>query len=210
MEKFDSCPEKMLSFRKSTLPRNCCIKSNCLYGINSKKQDLLNRWNDDACFRMAAGTRITARQRTQSNNHSNISDLLDNLLRGYDNSVRPDFGGPPATVEVDIMVRSMGPISEVDMVSHTFCSSRAACMRDKRCSRLDRPNQKIDQVIGDLSYIHIISYIRNWYVFAKFFNFFQSFTCHRATRNLTWNHHREDNFAEIFGNKNLPFFLDVG
>lgn len=24
--------------------------------------------------------------------------------------------GPPATVEVDIMVRSMGPISEVDMV----------------------------------------------------------------------------------------------
>lgn len=37
-------------------------------------------------------------------------------MRGYDNSVRPDFGGPPATVEVDIMVRSMGPISEVDMV----------------------------------------------------------------------------------------------
>lgn len=30
--------------------------------------------------------------------------------------MRPDFGGPPATVEVDIMVRSMGPISEVDMV----------------------------------------------------------------------------------------------
>lgn len=78
---------------------------------------------------MAAGTRITARQRTQSNNHGNISDLLDNLLRGYDNSVRPDFGGPPATVEVDIMVRSMGPISEVDMVSHSFCSSRATYTR---------------------------------------------------------------------------------
>ena len=31
--------------------------------------------------------------------------------------MRPDFGGPPATVEVDIMVRSMGPISEVDMVN---------------------------------------------------------------------------------------------
>jgi len=57
----------------------------------------------------------------QINNHSNISDLLDNLLRGYDNSIRPDFGGPPAIVEVDIMVRSMGPISEVDMVSHIFC-----------------------------------------------------------------------------------------
>lgn len=32
-------------------------------------------------------------QLTQRNNHANISDLLDNLLRGYDNSVRPDFGG---------------------------------------------------------------------------------------------------------------------
>lgn len=88
---------------------------------------------------------------TQRNIHANISELLDNLLRGYDNSVRPDFGGnctltrglsvpeinsipgveinrgdwfirgafitgPPAVVEVDIMVRSMGPISEVDMV----------------------------------------------------------------------------------------------
>lgn len=30
---------------------------------------------------------------TQHNNHANISQLLDNLLRGYDNSVRPDFGG---------------------------------------------------------------------------------------------------------------------
>lgn len=29
----------------------------------------------------------------QSNNHQNISNLLDNLLSGYDNSVRPDFGG---------------------------------------------------------------------------------------------------------------------
>ena len=58
--------------------------------------------------------------RTQSNNHRNISELLDNLLRGYDNSVRPNFGGPPATVEVDIVVRSMGPISEVDMVNLNY------------------------------------------------------------------------------------------
>lgn len=65
---------------------------------------------------VTTGAKTSTRHRTQSNNHSNISELLDNLLHGYDNSVRPDFGGPPATVEVDIMVRSMGPISEVDMV----------------------------------------------------------------------------------------------
>ncbi|XP_071638259.1 GABA-gated ion channel isoform X2 [Temnothorax longispinosus] len=58
-------------------------------------------------FLVAAGARTSVRQRTQSNNHGNISDLLDNLLRGYDNSIRPDFGGPPATVEVDIMTYSM-------------------------------------------------------------------------------------------------------
>ncbi|XP_025153130.1 gamma-aminobutyric acid receptor alpha-like isoform X2 [Harpegnathos saltator] len=60
-----------------------------------------------AFFLTVASARISIRQRTQSNNHSNISDLLDNLLRGYDNSIRPDFGGPPATVEVDIMTYSM-------------------------------------------------------------------------------------------------------
>lgn len=40
------------------------------------------------CELNAARTKLT-----QRNNHENISELLDNLLRGYDNSVRPDFGG---------------------------------------------------------------------------------------------------------------------
>ncbi|KDR19290.1 Gamma-aminobutyric acid receptor alpha-like [Zootermopsis nevadensis] len=60
----------------------------------------------------------------QLNNHRNISEILDSLLRGYDNSVRPDFGGPPAVIEVDIMVRSMGPISEVDMTYSMDCYFR--------------------------------------------------------------------------------------
>ncbi|XP_018803148.1 PREDICTED: gamma-aminobutyric acid receptor alpha-like [Bactrocera latifrons] len=68
---------------------------------------------------------------TQRNNHANISELLDNLLRGYDNSIRPGFGGPPATIEVDIMVRSMGPISEVDMTYSMDCYFRQSWV-DKR------------------------------------------------------------------------------
>ncbi|KAH8259186.1 hypothetical protein KR026_000494 [Drosophila bipectinata] len=68
---------------------------------------------------------------SQNNNHANISELLDNLLRGYDNSVRPGFGGPPATVEVDIMVRSMGPISEMDMTYSMDCYFRQSWV-DKR------------------------------------------------------------------------------
>lgn len=31
--------------------------------------------------------------KTQMNTHQNISDILDNLLSGYDNRIRPDFGG---------------------------------------------------------------------------------------------------------------------
>ncbi|XP_063224961.1 gamma-aminobutyric acid receptor alpha-like [Bacillus rossius redtenbacheri] len=69
----------------------------------------------------------------QMNSHRNISQLLDNLLRGYDNSVRPDFGGPPAVVEVDIMVRSMGPISEVDMTYSMDCYFRQSWV-DRRLS----------------------------------------------------------------------------
>ncbi|XP_060531978.1 gamma-aminobutyric acid receptor alpha-like isoform X2 [Cylas formicarius] len=69
----------------------------------------------------------------QRNNHQNISSLLDNLLRGYDNSIRPDFGGPPAVVEVDIMVRSMGPISEVDMTYSMDCYFRQSWI-DRRLS----------------------------------------------------------------------------
>ncbi|KAH0811082.1 hypothetical protein MTP99_011533 [Tenebrio molitor] len=76
-------------------------------------------------FETSSGVSLKQFSRTpQMNNHQNISTLLDNLLRGYDNSVRPDFGGPPAVVEVDIMVRSMGPISEVDMTYSMDCYFR--------------------------------------------------------------------------------------
>ncbi|XP_015834304.1 GABA-gated ion channel isoform X1 [Tribolium castaneum] len=76
-------------------------------------------------FETGSGVSLKQSSRApQMNNHQNISSLLDNLLRGYDNSVRPDFGGPPAVVEVDIMVRSMGPISEVDMTYSMDCYFR--------------------------------------------------------------------------------------
>ncbi|XP_077296624.1 gamma-aminobutyric acid type A receptor subunit Grd [Arctopsyche grandis] len=74
---------------------------------------------------------------TQMNDHKNISELLDGLLRGYDNSVRPDFGGPPAVIEVDIMVRSMGPISEVDMTYSMDCYFRQSWVDKRLAFRAD-------------------------------------------------------------------------
>ncbi|XP_078740711.1 gamma-aminobutyric acid receptor subunit alpha-4-like, partial [Lampetra fluviatilis] len=48
-------------------------------------------------------------------NPHNITRILDNLLRGYDNRLRPGFGGPVTEVRTDIYVTSFGPVSDVEM-----------------------------------------------------------------------------------------------
>lgn len=58
--------------------------------------------------------------RNYSQTADNVTFLLDNLLKDYDNSLRPNIGGEPLMVEINMQVRSMGPISEVDMVSPTL------------------------------------------------------------------------------------------
>lgn len=59
-------------------------------------------------------------------NRSHVPDILrtkSQLYIEFDcgllNTVKFVPAGPPAVVEVDMVVRSMGPISEVDMVSST-------------------------------------------------------------------------------------------
>ncbi|XP_054721701.1 gamma-aminobutyric acid receptor alpha-like [Uloborus diversus] len=54
----------------------------------------------------------------------NISGLLDSLLEGYDYHLRPGVGGPATQVLIDIEVRSMGPVSEVDMSYSMDCYFR--------------------------------------------------------------------------------------
>ncbi|XP_041652765.1 gamma-aminobutyric acid receptor subunit alpha-6-like [Cheilinus undulatus] len=45
----------------------------------------------------------------------NFTCILDQLLDGYDNRLRPGFGGPVTEVKTDIYVTSFGPVSDVDM-----------------------------------------------------------------------------------------------
>ncbi|EDV97847.1 GH17092 [Drosophila grimshawi] len=112
----------------------CCIYTNAwqvsIGQLGVMAGSIKGRGDTHRLDEIAAGS-LTRSWLTQSNNHANISELLDNLLRGYDNSIRPDFGGPPATIEVDIMVRSMGPISEVDMTYSMDCYFRQSWV-DKR------------------------------------------------------------------------------
>ncbi|KAL7731336.1 hypothetical protein ACLKA6_000456 [Drosophila palustris] len=114
----------------------CCIYTNAWQAsiglhLGVMAGSIKGRGDAHRLGEMGAGSLTRSHWLTQSNNHANISELLDNLLRGYDNSIRPDFGGPPATIEVDIMVRSMGPISEVDMTYSMDCYFRQSWV-DKR------------------------------------------------------------------------------
>ncbi|XP_057706601.1 gamma-aminobutyric acid receptor subunit alpha-4 isoform X2 [Corythoichthys intestinalis] len=45
----------------------------------------------------------------------NFTRILDRLLDGYDNRLRPGFGGPVTEVKTDIYVTSFGPVSDVEM-----------------------------------------------------------------------------------------------
>ncbi|KAI4473204.1 hypothetical protein M0802_016258 [Mischocyttarus mexicanus] len=47
----------------------------------------------------------------------NITMVLENLLMNYENSQLPSHGkGTPTIVKTNILIRSMGPVSELDMV----------------------------------------------------------------------------------------------
>ncbi|XP_064422997.1 gamma-aminobutyric acid receptor subunit alpha-6 [Latimeria chalumnae] len=59
---------------------------------------------------------VLADQHTEVNIYSeNITRILDRLLDGYDNRLRPGFGGPVTEVKTDIYVTSFGPVSDVEM-----------------------------------------------------------------------------------------------
>uniref|UniRef100_A0A914WZB8 Uncharacterized protein n=1 Tax=Plectus sambesii TaxID=2011161 RepID=A0A914WZB8_9BILA len=61
----------------------------------------------------------------------NISKVFSDLLRDYDNSIRPDHAGPPVVVDVNIDVLSIDRISEKEMEFTIHCYFRQK-WRDKR------------------------------------------------------------------------------
>ncbi|KAK7079829.1 Gamma-aminobutyric acid receptor subunit alpha-4 [Halocaridina rubra] len=100
----------------------------------------------------------------------NISCLLDNLLKGYDQNLRPSFGGEPTTVEIDIEVRSMSRVSEMDMTYSMDCYFRQSWVDERLAfSDLDEAFTlsvavleklwKPDTFIynGKQSYVHLIT-----------------------------------------------------
>ncbi|RMC06687.1 hypothetical protein DUI87_16128 [Hirundo rustica rustica] len=50
-------------------------------------------------------------------NMSFVKETVDKLLKGYDIRLRPDFGGPPVCVGMNIDIASIDMVSEVNMVT---------------------------------------------------------------------------------------------
>ncbi|KAL3048777.1 hypothetical protein OYC64_008284 [Pagothenia borchgrevinki] len=56
---------------------------------------------------------------TRNVNITTFTKILDSLLDGYDNRLRPGLGDRVTEVKTDIYVTSFGPVSDTDMVSLT-------------------------------------------------------------------------------------------
>ncbi|CAN8006662.1 unnamed protein product [Ixodes hexagonus] len=69
--------------------------------------------------------------RSNKEDNKNVSFLLDSLLQGYNHHVRPGRVDIPTDVYIDIEVRSMGPVSEVDMTYSMDCYFRQSWL-DRR------------------------------------------------------------------------------
>ncbi|CAD7090290.1 unnamed protein product [Hermetia illucens] len=80
--------------------------------------------------------KIRVRKRTAPNDvlSKNISIILENLLKSYERSQLPTHGkGVPTIVRTNMLIRSMGPVSELDMDYSMDCYFRQY-WRDKRLS----------------------------------------------------------------------------
>ncbi|MEJ1274650.1 gamma-aminobutyric acid (GABA) A receptor subunit gamma 1 [Cricetulus griseus] len=44
-----------------------------------------------------------------------ITQILNSLLQGYDNKLRPDIGVRPTVIETDVYVNSIGPVDPINM-----------------------------------------------------------------------------------------------
>ncbi|CAI5772143.1 Gamma-aminobutyric acid receptor subunit gamma-3 [Podarcis lilfordi] len=55
---------------------------------------------------------------------TDVTLLLNKLLREYDKKLRPDIGMKPTVIDVDIYVNSIGPVSSINMIHSAQNSSQ--------------------------------------------------------------------------------------
>uniref|UniRef100_A0A673AP39 Gamma-aminobutyric acid type A receptor beta2 subunit n=1 Tax=Sphaeramia orbicularis TaxID=375764 RepID=A0A673AP39_9TELE len=87
--------------------------------------------------------------RLDPSNMSLVKETVDRLLKGYDIRLRPDFGGPPVGVGMNIDIASIDMVSEVNM-DYTLTMYFQQAWRDKRLSYSEIPlNLTLDNRVAD-------------------------------------------------------------
>ncbi|KAG7515572.1 gamma-aminobutyric acid receptor subunit beta-2 [Solea senegalensis] len=82
-------------------------------------------------------------------NMSLVKETVDRLLKGYDIRLRPDFGGAPVGVGMNIDIASIDMVSEVNM-DYTLTMYFQQAWRDKRLSYSEIPlNLTLDNRVAD-------------------------------------------------------------
>ncbi|XP_043829748.1 gamma-aminobutyric acid receptor subunit theta isoform X2 [Dromiciops gliroides] len=109
---------------------------------------LAHRWSG----MLAALALLCLAGRAQSETSANmtqVKEIVDRLLKGYDVRLRPDFGGNPVTVGMSIHISSIDQISEVNM-DYTITMYFQQSWRDKRLAYSDFDfNLTLDNRVAD-------------------------------------------------------------
>ncbi|XP_042195835.1 gamma-aminobutyric acid receptor subunit beta-2 isoform X2 [Callorhinchus milii] len=92
---------------------------------------------------------VCAQSVNDSGNMSLVKETVDRLLNGYDIRLRPDFGGAPVAVGMNIDIASIDMVSEVNM-DYTLTMYFQQAWRDKRLSYSEIPlNLTLDNRVAD-------------------------------------------------------------
>ncbi|PWA23123.1 hypothetical protein CCH79_00002450 [Gambusia affinis] len=100
-------------------------------------------------FFTAAVMRAQSASVNDPSNMPLVKETVDRLLKGYDIRLRPDFGGPPVGVGMNIDIASIDMVSEVNM-DYTLTMYFQQAWRDKRLSYSEIPlNLTLDNRVAD-------------------------------------------------------------
>ncbi|XP_069810201.1 gamma-aminobutyric acid receptor subunit beta-2 isoform X1 [Dendropsophus ebraccatus] len=112
--------------------------------LRIKRKGYVGIWSFQVIIAM-----VCAQSANDPSNMSLVKETVDRLLKGYDIRLRPDFGGPPVAVGMNIDIASIDMVSEVNM-DYTLTMYFQQAWRDKRLSYSVIPlNLTLDNRVAD-------------------------------------------------------------
>ncbi|KAL4230069.1 Gamma-aminobutyric acid receptor subunit alpha-4 [Mactra antiquata] len=97
-----------------------------------------------------------------------ITVALEDMLNNYDKRIRPGYGGDPVEVTLNINIRSLGPISEMDMAFTMDCYFRQV-WTDPRLA-MNSSNSSMDFIQLSIKILE-----RIWFPDTVFYNGMKSY-----------------------------------